>query len=169
MHGERGFTYMLLLFFVAIIGVGLAITGDVWHTTVAREKEKELLFDGDAFRQAIASYYLGSPGVLKQYPAKVEDLLKDPRFPDTRRYLRTIYPDPVTGKYDWILVKAPQGGIMGVYSPSGGAPFKRTGFSGQDIAFNELALRLKKKLSYSDWNFVYDPALANFGLFRGFL
>jgi len=43
-----------------------------------------LLFAGNAIRQAIAAYYLATPGAFEQYPASLESLLKDPRFPDTR-------------------------------------------------------------------------------------
>jgi type II secretory pathway pseudopilin PulG len=159
MRNQRGFTYMLVLFLVALIGAGLAIAGDVWATAKQREREAELLFAGGAIRQAIASYYNGSPGPAKQYPPKLDDLLKDPRFPDTRRHLRQLYPDPFSGTADWALIKAPQGGIMGVASTSEAAPFKRTGFRGSDRVFEEQAVRLKEKLRYRDWEFIYDPAL----------
>ena len=156
----RGFTYLLLLFSVALLGIGLAVAGEVWHTAAKREKEKELLFVGDAFREAIGNYYAGSPGGLKQFPAKLEDLLRDPRFPDTRRYLRTVYADPITGKMDWVPILAPQGGIMGVGSPSGEQPVKRSGFGDADQAFGRLRAKAGEKLRYSDWKFVYDPVLA---------
>lgn len=157
---EGGFTYLLLLFFVAILGVGLAVAGEAWHVSVQREKEEQLLFAGDAYRQAIELYYETSPGGVKQYPLKLDDLLRDPRFPNVRRYLRELYPDPITGKFDWELVMAPQGGIMGIYSPSKHAPMKRSGFDDLDAAFGDLAKQKKDKLIYRDWKFVYDPALA---------
>lgn len=164
MRSERGFTYLLLLFFIALVGAGLAVAGDVWKTTMQREHERELLFAGDAYRQAIGSYYLQSPGLIKQYPASLEDLLKDPRHPDTRRHLRTLYPDPFSGKNDWVLIKAPQGGIMGVASRSEAAPLKRADFIGPDRIFEDQAIRLKEKLRYRDWEFIYDPALKNTGM-----
>ena len=118
-----------------------------------------MLFAGSAIRQAIAAYYLATPGPLKQYPASLENLLKDPRFPDTRRYLRQLYPDPVTGSAEWALIKAPQGGIMGVASASESAPLKRAEFRDPNRAFEDQAIRLKDKLRYRDWEFIYDPAL----------
>lgn len=163
MQRQRGFTYMLVLFFVALAGAGLAVIGDLWATTMQRERETGLLFAGDAIRQAIARYYESSSGPVKQYPAKLEDLLKDPRFPDTRRYLRQIYPDPVGGTAEWVPIKAPRGGIMGVASPSEDAPLKRTGFRGADRVFEDQANRLKDKLRYRDWEFIYDPALKTSG------
>lgn len=159
MKRQRGFTYMLVLFLIALTGVGLAIVSDVWATAKQREREAELLFFGNAIRQAIASYYMNSPGPIKQYPPKLEDLLKDPRFPDTRRYLRQLYPDPFSRTEEWVLIKAPQGGIMGVASPSESPPLKRSGFRGFDRVFEEQAMRLNEKLRYRDWEFIYDPAL----------
>lgn len=158
MRNQRGFTYMLVLFLVALTGAGLAIAGDVWATARQREREADLLFAGDAIRRAIASYYHAGPA---QFPPALGDLIKDPRFPDTRRYLRQLYPDPFSGTAEWALIKAPQGGIMGVASASEDAPFKRTGFIGPDIVFEEQATRLKEKLRYRDWEFIYNPALRN--------
>ena len=56
-----------MLFAVALIGILLAAAGQVWRTEALREKEKELLFVGEQFRQAIGSYYENSPGVPRRY------------------------------------------------------------------------------------------------------
>lgn len=146
----RGFTYLAVLFIVALLGGGLALTGEVWHTAAMREKEAELLFAGHQYRKAIERYYLSGP--QRQYPRSLEDLVKDPRQPGTVRYLRRLYPDPVTGK-EWVLVKAPDGGILGVHSASDEAPFKSAGFKLRDRSFAGA-------LKYSDWKFVYQPAAA---------
>jgi type II secretory pathway pseudopilin PulG len=161
---QRGFTYMLVLFLVAFLGAGLAVASDVWSTAKQRQRELDLLFNGDALRLAIASYYKNSPGAFKQYPPQLEDLIKDPRFPDTRRHLRQLYPDPFSGTTDWVLIKAPQGGIMGVASASEAAPLKRTNFRGPDHVFEDQAKNLKEKLRYRDWEFIYNPALRENGL-----
>lgn len=142
-----GFTYMTILFIVAIMGVGLALVGEVWHTAAAREREAELLFVGNQYRKAIERYYLSGPG---QYPRTLEDLLKDQRKPGIERYLRKLYGDPFTGKREWGLVKAPDGGVMGVYSLAGGMPLKKTGFRVRDK-------ELEGATTYSDWKFVYMP------------
>lgn len=158
-YRQNGFTYLLVLFFIASVAAGLSAAGELWSTSRQQERELELLFAGNAIRQAIASYYLATPGVLKQYPASLENLLKDPRFPDTRRYLRQLYPDPVTASTEWALIRAPQGGIMGVASASERAPLKRAGFRHPNQAFEDQAIRLKDKLRYRDWEFIHDPAL----------
>ena len=145
-----GFTYVALLIAVAVIGVGLAAIGPVSHTFQLREKEGQLLFVGDEFRRAIGMYYERSPGGLKQYPKKLEDLLRDERYPNVQRYLRKIYADPVTGKKDWGLVEVPGIGIMGVYSLSELPPVKTANFPALYQSFQNAR-------TYSDWKFVYVP------------
>lgn len=157
---ERGFSYLVLLFAVAIAAAGLAGTGIVWHTAQQREKEVELLYIGNQYRAAIASYYLRTPGNLRRYPATLEELLKDPRYPATVRHLRKLYRDPITGTTDWGLIAAPGGGIMGVYSKSEAAPFKRADFDAPNRPLEDRAKQLGDKLAYKDWHFVFiGPAI----------
>lgn len=146
----RGFTYLSLLFFVAVMGVGLAAAAVSWQTARQREKEAELLFAGTAIREAIALYYNRSPGSLQEFPKQLRDLLQDPRYPYTRRYLRRIYRDPITGEAEWGTISAPDGGIMGVHSLSGGKPIKTAGSIANGPDFETAA-------TYADWKFVYLP------------
>lgn len=156
---QGGFTYLLVLFFVALSGAGLVAVSELWETAMQREREAELLFVGGEIRLAIGRYYEATPGGFKTFPAHLEDLLKDPRFPDTRRHLRKLYRDPVAANEDWVTIRSPQGGIMGIASSSAAAPLKRAGFDRADRAFEAQAVRLKEKLRYRDWEFVYDPAM----------
>ena len=50
---QGGFTYLGVLFVVATIGGGLAGTGELWSHSRQREKEAELLWIGNEFREAI--------------------------------------------------------------------------------------------------------------------
>lgn len=134
---------------IAIMGVLLAATGEVASTVRKREKEQELLFVGNQFRRAIRQYYEQSPG-LKRYPTSLEDLLKDPRYPNTRRYLRRLYPDPITGSEEWGLLKGPNGEVFGVYSRSDDEPMKKAQFSRDDATF-------EGKTKYSEWIFMRPP------------
>lgn len=147
---QRGFTYLGLLFAVVLAGVALAAIGVVWSMERQRERERELLFVGERFREAIASYYERSPGLVKRYPAKLDELLKDGRFLTVRRHLTQVYRDPMTGTRNWGLIPAPEGGIMGVHSSSTSAPIKRAGFPSE---FSEF----EGKSSYAEWRFVYRP------------
>lgn len=143
-----GFAYLAALFLTAAIGVGLAAAASVWHLDLKREREKELLFIGGQYRAAIQSYYESSPGV-RQLPGDLRDLLQDRRGPVTRRHLRRLYPDPLTGTTDWGLVRR-HGRIAGVHSTSTLSPVRRTGFQGAEFAFQNAA-------SYVDWRFIYLP------------
>jgi type II secretory pathway pseudopilin PulG len=145
---QEGFTYLALLIAVAVGGAVLAAVGELTSHAQQREKEAELLFVGQQYREAIRAYYERSPGGAKRYPKKLEDLLSDSRYPVAQRYLRRPYSDPMTGKADWGLVDAPEGGIMGVYSLSEAPPIKSGGFSKRDESFGGAA-------RYADWKFFY--------------
>ncbi len=153
-----GFTYVGLLFAIVFFGLGSVGAVRVLASSERAEREAELLFVGNQFRQAIGSYYSTSPGV-RRYPQKLEDLLLDPRFPETKRHLRRIHVDPITGKAEWGLISAPQGGIMGVHSLSEREPMKRANFDDVDQGFEEAAKRVTDHpYGYRDWEFVFLPA-----------
>lgn len=147
---QSGLTYLALLLAVALSGVALAAAGTLWSFERQREKEVELLFVGEQFRQAIRRYYEASPGRVRQYPGSLDDLLQDNRFLGVERRLRQIYVDPMTGGRQWGLVKAPEGGVMGVHSLAEGRPVKTAGFALRDAD-------LEGKSKYSEWRFVYRP------------
>jgi type II secretory pathway pseudopilin PulG len=149
---QAGFTYLAILFVVAIAGIMLAQAGLNWSHASQREKEAELLFVGSEYRKAIMLYYERTPGPVKKYPAKLEDLLLDTRYASPQRYLRKLYRDPFTGRAEWGLVMAPEGGIMGVHSPSTAAPIKMANFSYADASFEGAG-------RYTDWVFSYVPLL----------
>lgn len=144
---EGGFTYVGVLVLVALIGIALAAVGQIWHTLQQREKEQELLFIGHEFRVALARYAQNSPGQAGRSPLHLEDLLKDPRTPGIQRYLRKIYPDPMTGSAKWGLVTGPNGEIYGVYSLSDEEPLKKSNFGYVDREF-------EGKTKYSEWVFM---------------
>lgn len=151
---QQGFTYLGLLFAIALMGATLALTGVVWHAAQKREKERQLLFVGNQFRQAIAAYYNHSPGSVKQYPKELSELLKDPRQLVPTRYLRRIYPDPFTGKVEWGVVKTRDDRIMGVFSLSEDEPVKQSNFREADKEF-------EGKIRYAEWRFAYNPPQAS--------
>jgi len=149
---ESGFTLLGLLLVVGVMGAGLAAYGQIYSHQAQREKEAELLFVGNQFRQAIAAYYERTPGAVKRYPQKLEDLLEDHRYPVAQRHLRRIYADPITGQRQWGLVKAPEGGIMGVFSTSEAEPLK-TG------NFNLVNKHFADAKTYKDWQFFHSPSV----------
>jgi type II secretory pathway pseudopilin PulG len=148
----NGFTFLGVLVVVAIMGVSLLAVGEVWSFSQKREKEQELLFVGSQFRQAFRLYYVHTPAnnKLQTYPMSLEDLLKDPRYPSTQRYLRKIYLDPISNSPDWGLLRNPNGSIFGVYSLSTDKPIKQGNFR---TVYSDF----KGKERYSDWAFKYIP------------
>jgi type II secretory pathway pseudopilin PulG len=145
-HRQRGFAYLWTLMLVAFMGVGLTIAADLYATAMRRDKERELLFIGHEFRHALERYYTAAAG-QNQYPLTLEELLKDPRFPNARRHLRRLYADPITGKAEWNLILQ-QGRIVGIRSLSMQRPIKQDNFDDDDAG-------LARKSRYADWVFTY--------------
>jgi type II secretory pathway pseudopilin PulG len=142
-----GFTYVGLLLFIALMGAGLAILGQVWATYLQREKERELLFIGREYQRALTLYYQKNGGLPDRHPKKLEDLLYDGNQLPPQRYLRKVYRDPMTGSAAWGLVKTEADGIIGVYSLSEAEPLKKTGFPRGFVDFAEAR-------QYADWKFM---------------
>lgn len=163
---SSGFTYIGVLLLVAFMGVALGVVGEVWRTVRIRDAETELRFVGKEFSRAIGRYYEATPGPVKMYPRKLEDLLSDNRYPGVHRHLRRIYRDPITNRQQWGLVEAPDGGIAGVYSlsqdePLGMLVFVPVGGEGGTVSEVTQAQTQGPKEEriprYSDWRFVYTP------------
>lgn len=147
-RSQRGYTYFGVLFAVFLIGLALAGAALLWDVQQRREKERELLFVGKQYIDAIASYYHAAPGGAKKYPRSMEELLRDPRYPNIKRHLRKPWRDPMTGSTEWGIVYASQGGIAGIYSLVEGTPIKQANFG-------TLESLLAGKARYQDWRFIY--------------
>ena len=149
---QSGVMLLALMIFMAIVGIVVTKTAEVWSTTLAREREQELLFVGDQYRQAIERYYYATPGSAKALPATLEDLAQDDRFPKSQRHLRQTYLDPMQGGDAWGVVR--QGSrIVGVYSLSEQKPMKKSGF---DPRYSEFS----SAQTYRGWRFVFRPPVA---------
>lgn len=153
MRRQQGFVYAGLLVALVVMGIALAALGDAWHGVQRRERERELLFVGRQFRQALLQYYRQAPAGAPRYPFQLEDLLRDPRVPSMKRYLRKIYVDPMTGSAEWALIRGADGAIYGIHSLSQERPLKRARFARADQTFVEAT-------SYADWVFMFSPGQA---------
>lgn len=116
--------YPMLLGAILIISVATMGVAELWTAQIKREKEQELLFRLGEFRRAIIRYRADH----NRLPKELKDLLEDRTQLQTRRYLRRIYPDPMTGKADWDLKLVVDrsgvvSGIEDVHSKSAGKPF----------------------------------------------
>lgn len=144
---QRGYAFVMVMALVALLALALSHIGPVWVDDARRDREQELLRVGGLYAQAIQDYRAASPGSLKSWPPRLEDLLLDKRFVGTRRHLRNLYPDPLAPGRPWGLIKAPDGGIQGVYSQDTREPFRR--------GLVELpAATLNPARRYDDWIFI---------------
>ncbi len=143
---SRGFTYVALLCAIVIIGITLGTVTKYWSNVSLRDKEEELLFRGDQYRDAIVKYYYSIPE-RPEYPATLDDLMKDPRSISGKRYLRQKFKDPITGE-DFVEIKNEAKRVIGVCSASEKQPLKVANFSDPYGEFEG-----KKK--YNDWKFQF--------------
>ncbi|MET0207521.1 MAG: type II secretion system protein [Burkholderiaceae bacterium] len=150
--GQGGFAYLWVMLLVVFMGLGLTVAVQIDSTLARRSQEQALLAVGHQFRLALERYHeTQGTGVQREYPASLDDLLRDPRAPGIRRHLRKLFVDPVTGRAEWGLLRV-SGRIVGVHSLSEAMPIKQDGFEAQDMS-------LRGKTKYSDWVFTYPPDL----------
>jgi len=144
---QTGFSYAMVLAAVVIVGIVVEAARVTTWRIVRVDREAELLFRGQAYRNAIASFYQSNGAV----PRSLEDLPKDPRSP-SKRHIRALYPDPMGQgeKREWRLIQAAGGGISGVASASAEEPLKQANFPKEFEKFTGAK-------SYSEWVFEYVP------------
>ena len=145
---QFGYTYFGLLFAVALIGLALSGASMVYKVEQQREQEEELLFVGSQYIQAIKSYYQSGSGGINIYPKSIDDLLSDPRTPIKKRHLRKPWKDPMTNKFDWVMIKNKEGQLIGVHSIANKQTIKKKNFG-------EFESLLANKKTYRDWRFVF--------------
>jgi len=157
-HAQKGFTYLAVISLVFVLLLALGAASEHIATINKREREAELIFVGEQYRNAIASYYQNSPGGIKQLPFTLESLILDKRSINVLRHLRKLYKDPVTENNEWGLVKTPQDEIVGVYSLSDEEVLTTINNSGlvQISQRDEYSAR-NTPASYSDWKFIFKP------------
>lgn len=151
-ESERGFSYVLLMFAIVLIGLGMTVAARQWKVMVQRELEADLLSKGIEIQSALALYSATMkagrvvPGEI--YPQSLADLTRLPK-----PFLRKVYVEPV-GHGEWELVRAPTGGIMGVRSKSRNRPIRQHDFP-------PAVRHFEGRTSYYDWVFQYpSPSVA---------
>lgn len=149
---ERGAILLAVLVMVALVAAASQSLLMDTSNQQQRDKEEELLFVGEQYRQAIESYLRTSPNGVRRYPASLEELLSDNRFPQPRHHLRKLFRDPVSPQTEWKLIKLGNS-LLGVRSQSTGVPFRKAGFTSTQENFASAQ-------TYADWEFkVATPTL----------
>lgn len=154
MRRSGGFTYLSLIIVVAIIGLVAASALKLGSVLQRSRAEQQLLEIGAAFSDALQSYAEATPAGMPPQPPSLNDLLKDPRFQTTRRHLRKLFVDPMTGKAEWgVVYLGDKVGVLAVYSLSKDKPVKIGHFPERYSGF-------EGKNSISDWKFTGSPKTA---------
>lgn len=147
---QKGFTFLAVLAAMLLLAIGSQKVVTVLAQEAQRERELLLLRTGAAVRTAIGDYYESSPGTAKQWPPSLEALLDDQRSVVLRRHLRRLDRDPITRNTAWGIVRAPDGGVAGIYSISDAKPI-RTGGAELDLH------GVRPAQTYREWRFIYEP------------
>ena len=100
---ESGYAMAGLLVAIGIMSVLMSVAMPSWRTLAKREKEAELLFRGEQYLRAIDLYQRRFPGA---YPTDLEMLVD-------QRFLRRLYPDPMTGEPFRILTQGSAATALG--------------------------------------------------------
>ncbi len=142
---QYGVVYVWMLVSLIFLSLGIGYWSSNYAILKQREKEQELLRIGLIYRNAIYQYYKNSPGGVKSFPVKLDDLLKDPRSLEVRRYLRKLEKDPITS-LSFEVVRNTHGEIINVHSVSDKKVIKKKGFPIELNSFEQAK-------SYRDWLF----------------
>jgi type II secretory pathway pseudopilin PulG len=149
MRAQGGFSYVVVMFLVAVSSVAAVRALENTLLAERRAKETELLWRGMAYYRAIQQYYHNAPGSALSHPDELAILLLDTRLARPTRPLRKLYRDPMT-ESDWAVMRDASGAVIGVYSTSQVKPIKQA-------AFPEELKHFKNAQHYSDWKFFYKP------------
>ena len=144
-----GFTYIAALVMVVVIGILLGATGQSIKVVMDREREKELIFRGMQYRDAIERW--SKKGVpLKNLKDLYEPTVSGSINKADDRLIRKLYKDPMTGE-DFRTIPNPPDPIQGIYgvaSKSDKEPYKQSNFP-------DALADFEGKKKYSEWEFVY--------------
>jgi len=107
----RGFTLVELMVVMTIIALLIAIAVPRYFHSIDNAREATLKHDLNVMREAIDKFY----GDNERYPKSLEELV-------TRKYIRAIPPDPITGSTEsWVLIPPEMDIGSAVYDVKSGA------------------------------------------------
>ena len=107
---RRGVSLLIVSVSVVLLAIGLSVVIPRVDLEVRRGKEDQLRFILGEFKRAIDKF----ERCHNRPPTGSEELLRDSLG---NRFLRQAYPDPFTGKFDWVFARDDQGRLL-VHSAS---------------------------------------------------
>ena len=112
-RATAGFTLIELIVVMAIVALLASLAAPRYFDSVERARERVLMQNLNVLRDAIDKFYADTGA----YPASLGDL-------STRRYVRRVPEDPLTGSdATWVVVGPPTAsGVSGVYDVHSGSP-----------------------------------------------
>ena len=140
---QRGFILAMLLALITAAGILLTKAMPSVVAEVQRDQEEELIFRGEAIRNAMRRY----KATTGKYPISLEDLVKV-----RPRILRKLYKDPMTAEGEWDIVTAVPPGASGIKT---GLPIAAIRSQSQKDSFKIY----QGKTLYSDWVFAASDEL----------
>ncbi len=144
---QRGFTMVMLLAMIVVMGIMLTMARPTLKSEVQRENESELIFRGEAIARALKIYN----AKFGKYPQDLDELLKVRPL-----ILRQKYKDPMTANGEWDYITQVQPGASG---ETKGLPIigvkSRCDLDGFHL--------YKNKSLISDWRFVADENVLGAG------
>lgn len=110
---ERGFTLAAVMIILTVMMVFVAFTvPQMWSDVMRRERDYQTIWTMKQYARAITEFQKAR----KALPTSLEQLEEQ----NTPRVLRKLYPNPLSGEVDWVLI--PVGADQGQAPPPGTAP-----------------------------------------------
>ncbi len=123
---QNGVTYLFMMIFVVVISISLLGITQQWSVILKRDREAELIFRGtrikDAIERYVADYEVQKATRPNRWPLSLKQLTQK----SPKRYLQTVYTDPITGK-NFDVIKVGQE-VHGVRSTSTDIPYDKVHF-----------------------------------------
>jgi type II secretory pathway pseudopilin PulG len=126
--GESGVIFIWVLVSLFVLAVLLMAAVQPASIVMRREREKELVFRGEEYTEAIRRYMMENHGT---FPTHLKDLMK-PGGPKRIRYIRRLYSNPFGRDGKWGLL-APGTTVVTIgedgkpiYTPQGGGPMDKS-------------------------------------------